>query len=46
MVYSRAECVLILECYVALKLFAAVSEAFSSAYPDKEVQHKITTLTY
>jgi hypothetical protein len=38
--YSRAELVFILENYIASKLSAAVREAFSSAYPDKEVPNK------
>jgi hypothetical protein len=36
-VYSRAEHVYVLEHYFASKNFAAVREAFSSLYPDKEV---------
>jgi hypothetical protein len=42
MVYSRAESVFILEHYFASKSFAAVHEAFSNAYPDKEVPNKTT----
>jgi hypothetical protein len=42
MVYLRAERVFILEHYFASKLFAAVREAFSDAYPDKEVPNKTT----
>jgi hypothetical protein len=42
MVYSRAERVFILENYLASKSFAAVREAFSNAYPDKEVPNKTT----
>jgi hypothetical protein len=42
MVYSWAECVFILEHYFAMKLFAVVREAFSYAYPDKEVLNKTT----
>jgi hypothetical protein len=42
MVYSRAERVFILEHYFVSKSFAAVREAFSSAYPVKEVPHKTT----
>jgi hypothetical protein len=42
MVYSRAERVFILEHYFASKSFAAVREAFSNAYPDKEVPNKTT----
>jgi hypothetical protein len=42
MEYSRAERVFILEHYFASKSFAAVREAFSNAYPDKEVQNKTT----
>jgi hypothetical protein len=37
MVYTRAERVFILEHYFASKSFVAVREAFSNAYPDKEV---------
>jgi hypothetical protein len=33
---------LVLEHYFALKSFAAVREAFSNAYPDKEVPNKTT----
>jgi hypothetical protein len=39
-VYSRAERVFILENYFTSKLFAAVREAFSDVYPDKEVPNK------
>jgi hypothetical protein len=39
-VYSRAERVFILEHYFASKSFAAVREAFSNVYPDKEVPNK------
>jgi hypothetical protein len=42
MVYSRAERVFILEHYFASKSFAAVREAFSNVYPDKEVPNKTT----
>jgi hypothetical protein len=42
MVYSRVERVFILENYFASKSFAAVREAFSNAYPVKEVPNKIT----
>jgi hypothetical protein len=42
MVYSRAERVFILEHYFASKSFAAVYEAFSKMYPDKEVRNKTT----
>jgi hypothetical protein len=42
MVYSRAERVFILEHYFASKSFAAVREAFSNAYSDKEVSNKTT----
>jgi hypothetical protein len=38
--YSWAERVFILEHYFASKSFAAVREAFSNAYPDKEVPNK------
>jgi hypothetical protein len=34
--------VFILEHYFAYKSFAAVCEAFSSAYPDKEIPNKTT----
>jgi hypothetical protein len=40
MAYSRAERVFILEHFLGSKLFAGVREAFSSAYPDKEVPIK------
>jgi hypothetical protein len=48
MVYSRAECVFILEhYYFASKSFAAVGEAFGNAYSDKEVRnttiHRLVT---
>jgi hypothetical protein len=39
-VYSRAELVFILEHYFALKSFAAVREAFSNKYPEKEAPNK------
>jgi hypothetical protein len=39
-VYSRTERVFILEHYFAFISLAAVREAFSSAYPDKEVPNK------
>jgi hypothetical protein len=42
MVYSRAERVFILEHHFASKSFADVREAFSNAYPDKEVPNKTT----
>jgi hypothetical protein len=42
MVYSQAERVFILEHYFASKSFAAVPEAFSNVYPDKEVPNKTT----
>jgi hypothetical protein len=42
MVYSRAERVFILEHYFSSTSFAAVREAFSNAYPDKEVPNKTT----
>jgi hypothetical protein len=42
MVYSRSERVLILEHYFTSKSFAAVREAFSNAYPDKELLNKTT----
>jgi hypothetical protein len=40
MVHSRAECVFIPEHYFESELFAAVHEAFSSVFPDKEVLNK------
>jgi hypothetical protein len=40
MVYSQAERVFILEHYFASNSFVAVREAFSNAYPDKEVPNK------
>jgi hypothetical protein len=40
MVYSRAECVFILEHSFASKLTATVREAFNNEYPDKEVPNK------
>jgi hypothetical protein len=40
MVCSRAERMFILEHYFESKSFAAVREAFSNAYPDKEVPNK------
>jgi hypothetical protein len=40
MVYSLAEHVFILEHYFTLKFFATVHEAFSNAYPEKEVPNK------
>jgi hypothetical protein len=40
MVYSQAKCLFILEHYFASKSFAAVREAFSSTYPNKEVPNK------
>jgi hypothetical protein len=42
MMYSRAECVFILEDYFAMKSFTAVRKALSNAYPDKKVPNKIT----
>jgi hypothetical protein len=42
MVYSRAEHVFILEHHFTLKSFAAVREAFSNPYPDKEMPSKTT----
>jgi hypothetical protein len=42
MVYSRAERVFILEHYFALKPSAAVREAFTNVYPDKEAPNKTT----
>jgi hypothetical protein len=42
MVYSLAERVFILEYYFTSKSFAAVREAFSNAYPDKELPNKTT----
>jgi hypothetical protein len=40
MLYTRAERVFILKHNLASKSFAAVREAFSSAYPGKEVLNK------
>jgi hypothetical protein len=40
MVYSRA--VFILENYFATKSFSALPEAFSNAFPDKEILNKTT----
>jgi hypothetical protein len=40
-VYSRTERVFIFEHHFVSKSFAAVREAFSNAYPDKEVPNKI-----
>jgi hypothetical protein len=40
MVYAQEELVFILEYYFASKLFAAICEVFSSAYPDKELLNK------
>jgi hypothetical protein len=40
--YSGVERVVIREHYFSSKLFAAVREASSNAYPDKEVPNKIT----
>jgi hypothetical protein len=42
MVYSRAERVFILEHYCASKSVADFREAFSNAYPDREVTNKTT----
>jgi hypothetical protein len=42
MVYSLAERVFILEHYFVSKSSAAVREAFSNMYPDKEVPNKTT----
>jgi hypothetical protein len=41
-VYSRVERVSIIEHNMALKPFVAICEAFSNAYPDKEVWNKTT----
>jgi hypothetical protein len=41
-VYSREEREFILEHYFASKSFAAIREAFTNAYPDKEVPNKTT----
>jgi hypothetical protein len=41
-VYSRTELVFILEHFVASESFAAVREAFSNPYPEKEVPIKTT----
>jgi murein L,D-transpeptidase YafK len=43
MVYSQAKRVFILEHYFALKMYAAVHDAFSNAYPYKKVLNKTTT---
>jgi hypothetical protein len=40
MVYSREECVFILKYYFVPKSFAAVCEAFSNVYPDKEALNR------
>jgi hypothetical protein len=40
MLHSRAERVFILEHYFASKSSVAIREAFSNAYPDKEVSNK------
>jgi hypothetical protein len=40
---KHGERLIILEHYFTSKSFAAVREAFSSAYPDKEVPNKTTT---
>jgi hypothetical protein len=42
MMYSRDERVFILEHYFTQKSFAVVREAFSNAYPNKEVPNKTT----
>jgi hypothetical protein len=42
MMHSREERVFILEHYDASKSFAAVQEAFSNVYPNKEVPNKTT----
>jgi hypothetical protein len=42
-VYSQGERVFILKHHFALKSSAAVHEAFSNMYPDKEVQNKTTS---
>lgn len=42
MAYSRSERVFILEHNFAWKSFTAASEAFSSAYCDKELSNKTT----
>jgi hypothetical protein len=42
MVYSQAERVIILEYYFTPKSLADFREAYSSAYPDKEVPNKTT----
>jgi hypothetical protein len=40
MVCSQAELVFIVKHYFASESFAAVREAFSNVYPDKEVQNR------
>jgi hypothetical protein len=40
-VYSQAECLFLLKHYFTLKLFAVILEAFSNAYPDRQVSNKI-----
>jgi hypothetical protein len=42
-VYSRVGCVFIIEHYFASKSFAAVREALTSVYSDKELPNKRTT---
>jgi hypothetical protein len=42
MVHSPTERVFILEHYFASKSFAAVREAFSNVYPDREVPNETT----
>jgi hypothetical protein len=42
MVYSRAECVFILEHYFISESYAAVHGAFSGVYPDKDILNKTT----
>jgi hypothetical protein len=41
--YSRTECVFILEHYFVLKSSASVRETFRNVYPDKEVRQNTTT---
>jgi hypothetical protein len=43
--YLLAECMSVLDHYFTSKSFAAVHEAFSSVYPDREAANK-TTVVY
>jgi hypothetical protein len=42
MEYSETECVFIVKYYFIWKQFPVVREAFSNAFPDKEVPNKTT----